>query len=300
MGKISVVINTLNEETNLPRLLASVKDWVYEIVVVDMHSKDGTVDIAKKAGARVFSHRKTGYVEPARNYAISKVKGDWVLLLDADEEVPVSLAKKLREIANSSEASYYAVPRKNIVFGKWMKHSRWWPDYNIRFFKKGAVEWVAEIHSVPLTQGKGADLSSTREDFAIVHHNYNSVEQFITRMNRYTSIQANELKKAGKKYSWKSLLKKPTAEFVSRFFAGQGYKDGVHGLALALLQSLSELVVEVKLWELSRFPEQDLEISQLNNALKQSQKEINYWTADTLVNENGGFINRVKRKFKLQ
>lgn len=299
MGKISVVINTLNEENNLPRALSSVKKWVYEIVVVDMHSEDSTVSIAKNAGARVFTHKRTGYVEPARNYAISRAQGDWILLLDADEEVSGTLAQKFREIAGSSEASYYAVPRKNIVFGKWLTHSRWWPDYNIRFFKKGAVEWASEIHSVPLTQGKGADLSA-EESLAIIHHNYNSVEQFLGRMNRYTSIQAKELKKSGRKYSWKNFIKKPTAEFVSRFFAGQGYKDGVHGLALALLQALSELVVEVKLWELSRFPERDLEIGQLNEALKESQKEINYWTADVLVNENGGLINKIKRRFKLQ
>ena len=117
MGKISVVINTLNEEKNLPRAIKSVKDWVYEVVVVDMHSDDSTVELARSLGARIFNHKKMGYVEPARNYAITKAKGDWILVLDADEEIPGRLASKLKALAQESEASYYAVPRKNIVFG---------------------------------------------------------------------------------------------------------------------------------------------------------------------------------------
>ncbi len=96
MDKISVVINTLNEEENLPRVLASVKNFADEIVVCDMHSEDGTVEIAKKAGAKVYKHKRIGYVEPARNYAISKTTGEWILILDADEQVPKALIKELK------------------------------------------------------------------------------------------------------------------------------------------------------------------------------------------------------------
>lgn len=298
MAKISVVINTLNEEKNLERALKSVKDWAYEVIVVDMHSDDDTVKIAKKYGARVFKHKRMGYVEPARNFAISKTTGDWIFILDADEEVPSTLRNKLQKLVQDSEAQYFAVPRKNIVFGKWLRHSRWWPDYNLRFFKKGHVEWGDEIHSVPLTSGKGEDIES-RESFAIIHHHYNTVGQYIERLNRYTTIQAEELYKKDKKPDWRNFIKKPTAEFVSRYFAGNGYKDGIHGLALASLQALSELVVQVKLWELYKFPERDIEIKQVNEELKNAQREINYWTADALAKEMGGIVHKFKRKLKL-
>ena len=298
MAKISVVINTLNEEKNLARALESVADWAYEVVVVDMHSDDGTIEIAKKYGAKTYNHKRTGYVEPARNYAISKTSGDWILLLDADEEIPASLRHKLKELVSSPKADYYAIPRKNIVFGKWLKHSRWWPDKNIRFFKKGMVEWAREIHSIPLTQGKGLDLPE-EEDFAIIHHNYESVSQYLERLNRYTTVQAKEKKKNDKKYSWKNFISSPTSEFLSRYFAGEGYKDGIHGLALALLQGFSELVVEIKLWELSKFPEREIDLEQVNKELKNSQREINYWTADALVKKGKGLHHRLKRKLKL-
>src|SRR3990167_2745812 len=298
MGKISVVINTLNEEENLPRALKSVKDWAGEIVVVDMHSDDKTVEIAKKYGARVFTHKKTGYVEPARNYAITKATCEWILVLDGDEEIPDSLARKLTELKDNDSISYYAVPRKNIVFDKWLTHSRWWPDRNIRFFKKGAVEWAREIHSVPLTHGKGADIDAI-EDLAIVHHHYSSVSQYIKRHDRYSTIMAKEKYKNGEKFNWKLLISKPVGEFLSRYFAGEGYKDGVHGLVLSTLQAFVEFLIYVKLWEMHKFPERVISLVEIINELKTSQKEINYWTADTMVRENGGLVNQIKRKFKL-
>jgi (heptosyl)LPS beta-1,4-glucosyltransferase len=265
MTKISVVINTLNEEGNIERAINSVKDWVYEVVVVDMHSDDRTAKIAEKAGARVFTHKRTGYVEPARNYAVSKAKCDWVLILDADEEISANLAKELQKRAKDDNADYYALPRKNIVFGKWLKHSRWWPDYNIRFFKKGKVEWVQEVHSVPLTAGKGADVEAS-EELAIVHRHYASVSQYIQRHDRYSAIMAKEKYRSGEKFNWKLLISKPSGEFLSRYFAGQGYKDGVHGLVLSSLQGFVELLIYVKLWELYKFPERELSVEEATRA----------------------------------
>ncbi len=159
MGKLSAVINTLNEEKNLPRAIASVKGLVDEIVVVDMKSDDETVGVAKKLGAKVYEHPRANYVEPARNFALGKANGEWVLILDADEEISEFLAKKIKEIIAKPRADYFRLPRKNIVFGKWLKYSRWWPDYNIRLFKKGKVLWTEVIHSVPLTTGRGLDTS---------------------------------------------------------------------------------------------------------------------------------------------
>lgn len=299
MGKISVVINTRNEERNLQRAMNSVGGLADEIVVVDMESEDTTVQIAKRAGAKVYSHEPTGYVEPARNFALSKATGDWILVLDADEEVSKKLAHALREIAaDYGSANFYRLPRKNIIFGKWIKHSRWWPDYNIRFFKKGKVVWSEIIHSVPETHGRGLDLEAT-EDNAIIHYHYDSIEQFVGRLNHYTTEHAKLLVKNGYKFSWQDLIKKPAGEFISRYFAGEGYKDGIHGFALAGLQAFSEMVLYLKVWQNDKFEEQNLNIKAVVSNMKEAEREFYYWQADTLIKEGGGILQRIKRKFRL-
>ncbi len=273
MGKISVVINTLNNKAEISEAISSVKSLADEIVVCDMESSDNTPDIAKKLGAKVYSHKKEKYVELVRNFLISKATGDWILILDPDEEVPLKLAKMLKGLA---AADYYRIPRKNIIFGKWMKHSRWWPDYNVRFFKKGFVSWNEVIHSVPMTQGKGMDLPE-KEEYAIIHNNYKSVSSYFEKMLRYTDAQRDNLLKAGYVFSWKDLIKKPLDEFLSRYFEGEGYKDGIHGLALSLLQSFSELTLYLKVWEKQGFEEKNLGKSEIKTESNKAIYDVKWW-----------------------
>jgi glycosyltransferase involved in cell wall biosynthesis len=256
--KISVVVNTYNEEKNIERCLASVKDFADEIVVVDMHSVDNTVSIAKRFKAKVFQHEYTRFVEPARNFALSKATGEYVLLIDADEQLPKSLAEELKQIAEKGEIDYVEIPRKNIIFGKWIQNSRWWPDYLPRFFKKGRARIPEKIHSPYEKEGQSLKLKAD-EKYALVHYHYQSIAQYLERMGRYTDIQAGELAGEGYVFDWKDLVFKPTNEFLSRFFAGQGYRDGLHGLALASLQAFSELVLYLKLWEKEGFRPEEIE-----------------------------------------
>lgn len=288
MGSISVVINTLNEEENIARALESVKDIADEIVVVDMESTDKTVAIAKDYGAEIFHHEKVGYVEPARNFAIDKASKDWVLILDADEEIPQSLAVKLKQIVKSPQADYYRLPRRNINFKRWIKNSRWWPDYNIRFFKKGSVTWNEIIHSVPMTVGKGLDLPA-EEKYAITHYNYSSIAKFIERMNRYTDVQARALVQKEYKFVWHDVIRRPLAEFLSRYFAGEGYKDGLHGLALASLQAFSELALYLKLWQADQFKQQAVSSQEFSAEVKRANKEINWWIVEVMI-KSGSFV----------
>jgi len=297
-SKISVVINTLNEEKNLPRAIASVKNIADEIVVCDMESDDKTVEIAKSLGAKVFSHKRVGYVEPARNFAISKTVNPWVLILDADEEITDKLGQRIGSVLKEPKADYYRIPRKNIIFGKWMKHSRWWPDYNIRLFKKGFVSWNEMIHAVPITQGIGSDIEE-KEELAIIHHNYDSIEQYVERMNRYTTQQAKVKIAEGYKYSWKDLIVKPSNEFFSRYFFGQGYKDGIHGLALSLLQAFSELTVYLKIWQKEKFLDQNPDLSEVVSVMREEEKDSHYWQSDASFKEDGSLASRIRRKLKI-
>jgi len=291
MAKISVIVNTWNEEKNIKRCLESVKDLASEIIVVDMYSSDKTVAIAKKSGAKIFFHKYTYYVEPGRNFALRQAQGDWILIVDADEEIPPALLKKIKPLSQNHQGlTYFRLPRKNIIFGKWMKHSRWWPDYNIRFFKKGCVRWSEKIHSVPLTRGTGSDLEA-KEANAIIHYHYQSVSQYLERMNRYTSIQAEELIKTGYRFHWQEILRKPMGEFLSRFFVGEAYKDGLHGLVLALLQAFSEAAKYIKVWEKEKFVEQD--ISSYHELLEENINDYLHWQVKA-----SGLIGKIRLKIK--
>jgi len=275
-SKISVVINTYNEEKNLARCLESIKDFCDEVVVVDMYSTDNTVEIARKYGAKIYNHEHTGFVEPARNFALRQTQSDWILLIDADEEAPKLLLSELKSIAKKNEIDYVNLPRKNIIFGKWIKHSRWWPDYNVRFFKKGKVEWNDKIHSIPITYGKGREIPA-EEKFAIIHHNFQTISQYLERSNRYSSIMAEELVKEGYHFSSQDLIKKPFAEFLSRYYAGRGYLDGLHGLVLAILQAITEFLVYLKVWEKEKFTDQQTDFFAKTST--QSIKDFFHWQA---------------------
>lgn len=296
-GKISVVINTLNEENYLERCVASVK-WADEILVCDMYSEDNSAVLAKKLGAKVILHKRLSYVEPARNFAVSKTQNEWVLVIDPDEEIPPSLAEKLKELAEKPIISTFVeLPRKNIIFGKWMQASMWWPDYNVRFFKKEAVKWSDKIHRPPKTEGQGIKLSEDERN-AIIHYHYENLSQYLTRLDRYTTVQAKELNQDGVKFIWSDLVSKPLSEFLSRYFANKGFEDGLHGLSLSLLQGFSYLVIYLKLWELQGFSEKDLNINEVKQAAKIGGDELKYWFKYGNLSKNPlkSFLQRVKNK----
>jgi glycosyltransferase involved in cell wall biosynthesis len=295
--KISVVINTKNEEKNIEQAIKSA-EWADEILICDMHSEDNTVQIAKKLGAKVVFCKKADYVEPVRNFAISQAAGPWILILDADEEIPPSLAVRLKEVAQKmKKIDFVKIPRKNIIFGKWMKASMWWPDLNIRFFRKDKVEWTDKIHRPPKTIGAGISLPEDVQ-LAIVHLHYKSIPQFLERMTRYTKIQSEELKKGGYKLEWQDFIKKPLGEFLSRFFANRGFEDGLHGLALSLLQASSQLVVYLNIWEMERFEKRDISIDEVKLLREESGKEFDWWISHISKSGFKGFFKNIKEKFK--
>lgn len=296
--RLSVVINAQNVEADLPRALASVKGLADEIVVIDQGSTDKTSEIAKKFGANVFEHESVKYVELTRNFAISKATGDWILILDPDEEIPDSLANEIRKILKNPKADYYRIPRKNIIFDKWIENTLWWPDYQTRLFKKRKITWNETIHSVPMTIGTGYDLPA-EEKLAILHHNYDSIEQYLERLNRYTSVQSDFLVKDNYKFVWRDLINKPFREFVNRYFTGRGFKDGVHGLALSLLQAFSELIVYIKIWQKNKFNEENISLPKAISEMRSKEKELHYWQSDTSYKESGKLSDRIKRKLRI-
>lgn len=297
---ISAVVNTRNEENNIENCLRTLH-FADEIIIVDMESTDTTVEIAKSFTDKIYDHKMVGFVEPARNFAISKAVGDWVLIVDADERIPKTLANKLIEITEEGNIDFVRIPRKNLIFGQWTQHSRWWPDYNIRFFKKGVVQWQNEIHSIPITTGTGINLDAN-ETLAIEHHHYNTIDEYFERALRYSTQQAKELINSGYKFDVKDFIAKPLSEFISRFFAGDGYKDGLHGLVLAFLQMFSVMLIYLKVWQYEGHqPQKTGTFTPIWQKLfLEKFKELRYWYITVLIQSQPSktkrFILKLKRK----
>lgn len=298
---LSVVINTKNTAKTLARALKSVS-FADEIIVVDMHSQDDTVKIARKYTDHIFTFDDVGYVEPARNFALSKATSDWILVIDADEEVSPGLEKLIQGIVDSKNQvelpDCFYVPRKNLVFDKWITLTGWWPDYQLRLFRKDHVEWSDQIHSVPITRGEVKELPA-REDSALLHHNYQSVEQFVDRLNRYTSVQSKQATDKKVTITASSLLEAFQDDFLRRFFQNKGIEEGVHGAALSLLQSFYQTVVQMKTWEKQGFAQPSLDPRDSLATLQKFRKELAYWISDWQVHHTTGLANlwwRLRRK----
>lgn len=273
---ISAVINIHNEADLLSKCLKSLHSFADELVIIDMQSTDGSADIAHHYGAKVYPHRFLPYVEPARNFGLSKASGKWIILLDPDEYLGKTLKEELNRITLRNDIDFVKIPRKNIIFGKWIRHSNSWPDYLIRFFRKGSVIWRKEIHSQPETKGNGLTLLDS-EKLAIRHLNYRSISHFILRALRYTNVQADEL--IVSKYTLKTsdLILKPIQEFNGRFFAGQGYRDGFHGLVFSLLQAVSIGLIYLNLWEKQGFTDKPLPKDSFVSASQEAVYEYSFW-----------------------
>jgi glycosyltransferase involved in cell wall biosynthesis len=249
MATISAIINTLNEEHNIEACLTGLK-WADEIIVVDMKSDDRTVELAKKHGAKVYSHERMGHVEPARNYAISKAQSEWILVVDADERIGSKLAKELRSRVEADEADVYYIAEKNLVFGAWVKGSLLWPDYHARLFRKGMIEWTDRVHYLPTPKGRIENLPA-EENFAIEHHSvsYLTIDGFLTRYVGYSAKEMENLEQTGYRFRRRHILILPYREFKLRFFGAKGYQDGFRGLVISLLFAQYKFMTLIRFWE---------------------------------------------------
>lgn len=248
---ISAAIVTFNEDKKLEKCLASIKGFADEIIVVDLGSLDKTKEVCKSAGVRLIEHEFVSIVEPVRNFAISNTKGEWVLILDPDEQISDQLKQRLKEIISEDKFVAVNIPRKNIFFDKWIARSNWWPDRHIRFFKKGHIVWEDRIHSYPKVVGKILSLPA-QENLAISHFGYDSLSQFLDRQNRYSQIDAQQRYELGDRFSWKSFFWMPTREFLVRYIKHQGFLDGYLGFCLTYFMMIYQLMIRIKLWELEK------------------------------------------------
>lgn len=293
MAKISVCLATFNEEKNLADCLKSVQGLADEIVIVDGTSTDKTVAIAKKYGAKVIVRENPPMFHLNKQKAFEAATGDWILYLDADERVTSELAQEIKlEIRNLKlEIAGYWLPRKNIIFGKWMEHTGWYPDYQLRLFRRGQASLPCKtVHEQPVLKGQAGHLKNP-----LWHENYQTISQFIARLDKYTENDKNLFLAENKKIQWHDAIRFPTGEFLKRFFLEQGYKDGLHGLVLSLLQAFSSLVTFAKVWEAEGFKETDDRdfLAKTQKELAGTTKEINYWFLTTKMANTPNLVAKI-------
>ena len=182
MTPVSVVVNTLNEEANLPGCLESLR-WAGEIVVADMHSDDRTAEIARQFGCRVFKCERAGYVEPARNFALAQAKHPWALVVDADERVSPGLATWIATGLEITSAAAFRIPRRNFYKQRWITCCGWFPDKQLRLFRRERVRYSDRIHRAPEVNGPVVTLPLRGEAY-LAHHSFDSWEARVEKDNK--------------------------------------------------------------------------------------------------------------------
>jgi glycosyltransferase involved in cell wall biosynthesis len=262
--KLSVVLITHNEESNLGRTLESVKPLVRdgqgEIIVVDSGSTDRTVEIAKIYEAKVFVEPWKGYAAQ-KNSAIAKATGDWILSLDADEELSHGAVQVVERVLGPDSQKYATIagvwfPRRNHFLGRWMRHGGFYPDRKLRLFRRGQAEFSARaVHETVSTSGRTAvaDQDFKLDDVALIHHSYPTLSDYIDHMNRYSSLGAEMAVAEGRTgFSAINIAVRPLVTFVYNYFFRLGFLDGREGLLLHLYHAVYVSWKYAKVWELAR------------------------------------------------
>ncbi|MGL4653246.1 glycosyltransferase family 2 protein [Cetobacterium sp.] len=245
--KISVAMITFNEEKILRKTLESVKDLADEIVIVDSGSTDSTEAIAKEFGARFYTESWKGY-GPQRNSAIEKCSGNWILNIDADEEISDKLKIKIEEITRdeSNTKEIFKINRLSVCFGKELKHGGWGTSYAIRLFKKGSGKFNDNTVHEAFETNK--EIHKIKED--IFHHSYLTMEDYFNRFNRYTTEGAKDYYKKGKKVNVFDIVINPFYKFLRMYIFRLGFLDGVEGFVIASTSSLYSMIKYFKLREM--------------------------------------------------
>lgn len=246
--KLSVVIITFNEEANLGPTLASVA-WADEVVVLDSGSTDRTREIAESHGARFFVEPWKGFAAQ-KNSALEKAGGDWILSLDADEDVEPVLAEEIRRVlASGASVQGYYIARKNFFLGRWIRHGGFYPDRKLRLFRRGAARFEERlVHEDAQVTGPTGVLQGH-----LLHRAYPTLASYIEHMNRYSSLGAQMAAAKGRQgFSFVDIVVRPKLTFFYNYILRGGFLDGREGLLLHLYHAGYVSWKYAKAWELGR------------------------------------------------
>lgn len=245
MNKVTGVVICRNEEDNIGDCLRSIA-WCDEIIVVDALSTDGTVGIASGFTKNIFTNEWKGFREQ-RLFALDKVSDGWVFALDADERCSEELAAEIRSAVSSDEDhAGYLIPRKTYFLGKWIRHGGWYPDHQLRLFRKSSAGVTDRlVHESYSVTGKKGRLNSD-----IIHCTASSVDEYMQKIVRYAGLSAAE--KAGSNPGFFRLLIYPRLEFFKQYILKGNILDGREGLIVSNLHMITKILTYTKVVELQK------------------------------------------------
>jgi glycosyltransferase involved in cell wall biosynthesis len=243
---ISLVVLTKNEEANIGLCLASVP-FASEKVVLDSGSRDRTLEIARAAGARVFSEQWRGYGRQKAR-AAELAENDWILSLDADEALSKELAEEIeRCFRDGLGFAAYSMPRLSYHLGRWIRHGGWYPDRQIRLYDRRRARWLpSELHEKIETPSLGALRAP------IQHWVFKDLTDQIETNNRYSGLGALEMHRRGKRFWLLGLLFRPCSKFFETYVWKRGFLDGLPGFIISVGAAYSMFLRYAKLWELEK------------------------------------------------
>jgi len=229
--RLVAVILTKNEAAHISACIESLVGWTDAVVVWDSGSTDATPQLAYLAGAQVIERPFDSYAAQ-RQAALDSLNAEWVLFIDADERVTPALRDEITQTLADPQAAGYWIPRRNVIVGKEMRGGGFYPDYQLRLIRRAGARYVAEraVHEVVVVDGPEAQL---REP--LLHYNYGSWRQFHAKQHGYARFEAEILATRGIRPRPHNFVLQPLREFRRRYISLGGYRDGLHGLRLALL-----------------------------------------------------------------
>lgn len=237
---ISVFIIALNEENNLGRCLRSVS-WADEIVLVDSGSTDKTIEMAREYTDKVFSRKFTNYADQ-KNFALSLTAGPWCLSLDADEEVTPELRDEIiLAVKNPGSTSGYFIPRQSYIFGRKFYFTGTQHDRPMRLFKKTEAVFEQPVHETVKISGTTASLKNF-----LNHYTYKGLSDYMERLNRYTSLEADFLVQTGRATKGLDISLKSILMFFRLFVMKQGFRDGLEGFIFSVLSGYYVFIKHAK------------------------------------------------------
>lgn len=241
---ISVTVITKNEEANIERCLKSVQ-WADEIIVVDAESTDRTAEIARSLNATVIVKPWEGFAKQ-KEFAVRQAAHEWVLSIDADEEVTEGLKEEiLATISDPPALNGYEMPRKSFFLGKWIRYGGWYPGYQLRLFKKSKTTMNHRpVHEGFLIEGTIGVLKAD-----LNHYTYHSLHQYIEKMNDYSSLDVLNKLSNGRTIRWYNFILNPFSVFLRMYVSLNGWKDGMHGFMISYYSALHALSIFAKSWE---------------------------------------------------
>jgi glycosyltransferase involved in cell wall biosynthesis len=246
--QISAVVITYNEEDKIEACLESLADLCEDIVVLDSFSTDSTVELSRRFTERVVQEAWRGYARQ-KQLATDFAEHEWVLSLDADEKLSSRLRQELMDWKakpDDENCNSYRIPRLTFFMGRWIRHTTWYPDWQVRLFRRSKAQWQGgNIHEGVIAEGGQGKFSGH-----LLHYTYSSISEYLVQLENFSSLAAIDYHSQGKKVGVLRLVFAPPGVFLKNWFARAGFRDGIPGFVVAVLASVSTFFKYLKLWEL--------------------------------------------------